>query len=93
MRANDMAVLSDEHFHLRSERLGPRRGRPFEKDRLIDRVQTNIPNPITEWPIASGGGMKSASSRCEINSIVCTRNFSSGLPPSVTSTSRARLRP
>lgn len=49
MRTNDMAVLSDEHFHLHSEMLGPQRGRPFEKDRLIDRVQTDVLNPITEW--------------------------------------------
>ena len=49
VRANDMAVLSYEHFHLHGEMLGPQRGRPFEKDRLMDRVQTDIPNPITEW--------------------------------------------
>jgi hypothetical protein len=34
---------------LHSEMLGPQRGRPFEKDRLIDRVQTEVLNPITEW--------------------------------------------
>src|ERR1700676_2533502 len=92
MSAQNVPVLPNHDFHDYPKMLIPQRCRPFRTTHL-NRPHAYTRYSVTKWADRIGGGVKSSVSALGMSSMVSTRNLRYGLPPSVTSTSRARLRP